>query len=112
MVIRRREFIRNSGIAATGLFAVPTILSSAFPKGKAPSDRINVAVIGLGRQTVNPNIPQFLKSDNSAVVAVCDVDSWRLANAKKQVDDFYSAAKGSSYKGCGTFDDFREVMIR
>ena len=112
MVIRRREFIRNSGIAATGVFAVPTILSSAFPKGKAPSDRINVAVIGLGRQTVNPNIPQFLKSDNSAVVAVCDVDSWRLANAKKQVDDFYSAAKGSSYKGCGTFDDFREVMIR
>lgn len=111
MVIRRREFIRNSGIAATGVFAVPTILSSAFPKGKAPSDRINVAVIGLGRQTVNPNIPQFLKSDNSAVVAVCDVDSWRLANAKKQVDDFYSAAKGSSYKGCGTFDDFREVMI-
>jgi len=112
MVIRRREFIRNSGIAATGVFAVPTLLSSAFPKGKAPSDRINVAVIGLGRQTVNPNIPQFLKSDNSAVVAVCDVDSWRLANAKKQVEDFYSAAKGSSYKGCGVFDDFREVLIR
>ncbi len=112
MGIRRREFIRNSGIAASGVFALPTIISSAFREGKAPSDRINVAVIGLGRQTVNPNIPQFLKSDNATVVAVCDVDSWRLENARKQVDDFYTARKGSSYKGCAVFGDFREVLIR
>lgn len=112
MGIRRREFIRNSGIAASGVFALPTIISSAFREGKAPSDRINVAVIGLGRQTVNPNIPQFLKSDNATVVAVCDVDSWRLENARKQVDDFYTARKGSSYKGCAVYGDFREVLIR
>lgn len=112
MGIRRREFIRNSGIAASGVFALPTIISSAFREGKAPSDRINVAVIGLGRQTINPNIPQFLKSDNATVVAVCDVDSWRLENARKQVDDFYTARKGSSYKGCAVFGDFREVLIR
>ncbi|MDX9726477.1 MAG: Gfo/Idh/MocA family oxidoreductase [Bacteroidales bacterium] len=112
MGIRRREFIRNSGIAASGVFALPTIISSAFREGKAPSDRINVAVIGLGRQTINPNIPQFLKSDNATVVAVCDVDSWRLENARKQVDDFYTARKGSSYKGCAVYGDFREVLIR
>ena len=59
---------------------------------------------------VRPNIPQLLKSEHAQVVAVCDVDSWRMDNAQKQVNDFYSENKGINYKGCHTYSDYREIM--
>jgi len=112
MKIKRRDFLRNTGVLTAGAIVAPEIIPGYLLKSTAPSNRINVAVIGLGRQTVNPNIPQFLKSDNAQVVAVCDVDSWRLENGKKQVNDYYSQQKGFSYKGCDVFSDFREIMTR
>jgi myo-inositol 2-dehydrogenase / D-chiro-inositol 1-dehydrogenase len=108
----RRVFIKNVAMGTVGAFAVPTIVPSYLLGKRAPGNRINVAVIGLGRQTVNPNIPQFLKSENSQVVAVCDVDAWRLANGQKQVNDYYALQKGFSYKGCDTYDDYRELLLR
>ncbi len=106
----RRTFLKRSAMGTIGAFAVPDVIPSYLLGNKAPGNRINVAIIGIGRQTVSPNIPQFLKSDNAQIVAVCDVDSWRLENGKKQVNDFYSAQKGSTYKGCRTYGDFREVL--
>ena len=75
-----------------------------------PSNRINMAVIGCGRQSVTPNIPQLLASKHAQLVGVCDVDAWRLANAVKQVNDEYSKQKGTTYNGCKAFDDYRKVM--
>jgi len=108
----RRTFIRKTVMGTAGAFTLPYIIPSYVTGKAAPSNRINVAVIGLGRQTVNPNIPQFLKSDHAQIVAVCDVDAWRLENGRKQVNDFYSEQKGSVYKGCDALDDFREVLLR
>jgi hypothetical protein len=59
---------------------------------------------------VAPNIPQMLKSEHSQIVAVCDVDSWRLANAHKQVNDFYSKQKGVAYNGCKAYDDYLKTL--
>ncbi len=112
MKVKRRDFIRSSVIGSAAVFAIPEIIPSYLLDQRSPSNRINVAVIGLGRQTVNPNIPQFLGSDNAQVVAVCDVDSWRLANGQKQVNDYYSKQKGSDYKGCVASGDYREVLLR
>jgi len=112
MSIKRRDFIKSAAVGAAGSFTIPTIIPSYLLGKSAPANQINVAVIGIGRQTVNPNIPQFLKSENSRIVAVCDVDSWRLANGQKQVNDYYSEQKGSTYKGCAAYGDFREVMLR
>lgn len=75
MSVKRRDFIKNATMGTVGAFAIPTVVPSYLLGNSAPSNRINVAVIGLGRQTVNPNIPQFLKSDNAQIVAICDVDS-------------------------------------
>jgi myo-inositol 2-dehydrogenase/D-chiro-inositol 1-dehydrogenase len=112
MQVKRRDFIKRSVIGTAAAFAIPEIIPSYLLDQRSPGNRINVAIIGIGRQTVNPNIPQFLKSDNAQIVAVCDVDSWRLANGQKQVNDYYSKQKGSAYNGCDAFGDFREVMIR
>lgn len=112
MRVKRRDFIRSSVIGTAAVFAIPEIIPSYLLDRRSPSNRINMAVIGIGRQTVNPNIPQFLRSDHAQVVAVCDVDSWRLANGQNQVNDYYSKQKGSDYKGCMASGDYREVLIR
>lgn len=112
MSIKRRDFIKDGALGTIGAFAIPNIFPSYLLGKKAPANRINVAMIGLGRQTVSPNIPQFLKSENAQVVAVCDVDKWRLANGQKQVNDFYSQQKDFTYRGCDAYGDFREVLLR
>jgi hypothetical protein len=112
MIFKRRDFIKSAAMGAAGAIAMPTIIPSYLLDRKSPANRINVAVIGIGRQTVSPNIPQFLKSENAQIVAVCDVDAWRLANGQKQVNDYYSQQKGSVYKGCDAYADFREVLVR
>lgn len=70
----------------------------------APSNRINVALIGLGRQAIHANLKPFLASEYTVVTALCDVDAWRLAQAKAEVDQFY----GNS--DCKTLGDWREVV--
>lgn len=109
-MITRREFIRKSTVGTLGLVVLPTIVPSYVFGKEAPSNRINVAMIGCGRQAINPNIPQFLKSEAGQILAVCDVDKWRLDNAVKQVNEGYSKRKGFTYKGCKAYSDFREVL--
>jgi len=112
MIFKRRDFIKSAAMGTAGAITMPTIVPSYLLDRRSPANRINVAVIGIGRQTVSPNIPQFLKSENAQIVAVCDVDAWRLANGQKQVNDYYSQQKGSAYKGCDAYTDFREVLVR
>jgi predicted dehydrogenase len=70
----------------------------------APSKRITVGMIGVGRQTVFVNLKQFLAMPDVEVVAVCDVDSWRLENARAQVEESYGK------KGCAAYKDYRELL--
>lgn len=106
----RRDFLHRSAVIATSTIASPTIIPSFAMGKKAPSNFINVAMIGCGRQTVNPNIPQLLDSKSGRIVAVCDVDSWRLQNAVKQVNDGYSKQRNGSYNGCKAYTDYRELL--
>ena len=100
----RRDFLKLASIP----FIVP---SSVFGKN-APSNRINVAMIGLGRQGLKPNLNQFLSSPDAQVVAVCDVDTARLKRAQAQANAYYSEKTGSDYSGVRAFTDFREVLAR
>ncbi len=102
--------MKQSVIGAAGTMVIPTILPSSVFGSSAPSNRINVAVIGCGRQSVTPNIPQLLTSPHANLVGVCDVDAWRLANALKQVNDEYSKQKGAAYKGCKGYADYQDVI--
>lgn len=106
----RRTFLKHTAMGAAGALVIPAIVPSSVFGSSAPSNRINVAVIGCGRQSVTPNIPQLLSSKHAQLVGVCDIDSWRLANAVKQVNDEYSRQKGTVYNGCKAFDDYRKVM--
>jgi predicted dehydrogenase len=91
--------------AFTGTVAPLFLPASVFGQ-RAPSNRITVGVIGVGRQTVQVNLKQFLAMPDVQVVAVCDVDAWRLSNARQQVEDAYAKQMaGGVYKGCKTYRD-------
>ena len=108
---QRREFLKKSATIVAGSILAPTIVPSSVFGNHAPGNRITVGCIGLGRQMVDPNIPQLLKSPHAQVVAVCDVDTWRLNNAQKQVDEYYANEQGTTYKGCRTFTDYRKLLL-
>jgi hypothetical protein len=109
--IPRRQFVKTVGLATAGVVA-PMIMPGRLLGGGAPSKRITVALIGCGRQVDNPNLPQLLKSEHAQVVAVCDVDSWRLANAQRRVNEFYAQRNGKGFKGCVAVVDYRELLGR
>ena len=108
----RRAFLR----AAAGAAAAPYVITSgalgAFGRAAA-SERIAVGMIGMGRQAVYSNVKAFLHASDSQVVAVCDVDSWRLDRARRLVDDHYAGTRRSgATTGCLAARDFREVLAR
>ena len=56
---------------------------------------------------------QFLGMPDVQILAVCDVDSWRLDNAKQQVEEAYAKnGPAGSYHGCDAYKDFRDVLAR
>lgn len=109
-MLNRREFIKRSTISMVAAFAAPIIVPNTVFGKNAPSNRITVGCIGCGRQMVKPNIPQMLESPHGQIIAVCDVDTWRLNKAMGQVNSFYSKAKGTAYKGCTPYTDYRELL--
>src|SRR4051812_15692943 len=81
----RREFMRNAA-AATAAFTILPRHVLGKSKRIAPSDRVNIAAVGVGGMG-RANL-QALSSQN--IVALCDVD-WRFADSRfadipKQLD--------------------------
>ncbi len=114
--LSRRVFLKSTS-ALAGAFAVaPTIIPSSVlgaDGAVAPSNRINIGFIGVGRQATYANIPGFLREPDAQCVAVCDVDSWRMANAKKVIEDAYAKSKpAGAFNGCARFRDWRELLAR
>jgi len=109
----RRRFLKTAGALVAGAAAGPTFLPRLVFGANAPGSRINLGFIGVGRQAHFANIPGFLQLPEVQVVAVCDVDSWRLETARKQVEDYYARkSPGGAYQGCATFQDFRALLAR
>ena len=108
--MKRRKFIHNASATASAALIFPTIVPSSVLGKKAPSNQINVGMVGTGRQAINANLNNgFLKLDNCRVIAVNDVDSWRMDLGAKTVKDAYSKA-GKNYKGVKKYDDYRELI--
>jgi predicted dehydrogenase len=113
--LTRRQFLRTAAAAATACAAPSVIPASALglAGATAPSQRINVGMIGVGRQARTYNAKQFLGMPDVQILAVCEVDAWRLANAKQQVEEAYAkTAPSGAYRGCDTYADFHEVLAR
>ena len=70
-------------------------------------------MIGMGRQAYHSNVKSFLNAADAQVVAVCDVDAWRLDNAQKALEKHYAKERAAgTFKGCSAYRDFRELLDR
>jgi predicted dehydrogenase len=104
----RRRFLQNSALLA----AAPLILPSrVWSQSTAPSKRLTLGCIGMGKQ-MKGHLGNFINRDDVEVLAVCDVDTTRREHAQKRVNDAYTKKAGENYKSCDAYNDFREVLAR
>lgn len=109
--ISRREFIKKT-LATASALAFPSFIPASAFGNAAPSHRITLGCIGVGRMG-QADLRDFLGFDEVQVLAVCDVDRKRALEAQQLVEAHYRArATNGSYKGCAIYRDFREVLAR
>lgn len=109
--LTRRHFLKASTLGGAGLAVAPMIVPSTLFGETAPSKKIQIAQIGCGRIAKDMDIPGILKHDIARIVAICDVDTKRMADAKKQIEDFYAKKTGSKDAvKVKMFQDYRELL--
>lgn len=120
--MNRRRFLKRSA-ATTTAAAVPWIVPSSVFGHDAPSNRIQVACIGVGNQGI-AILRRFMKNADVQVVAVCDVNMGSYGYktedqflgrepARKEVGKYYAAKNGvATYRGCAATGDFHDILAR
>ena len=96
-----------SSVVAAGFPAI--VPASVFGAG-APSNRINVGAIGTGRISRGHDMPGIWKYDQARIVAVCDLDSRRMEDAKVLVNGYYSKKTGKPYDGVAGYLDYKQLL--
>ena len=96
--LSRRNFLKRTAAAAGTVIGAPYIIDCSVLGANAPSNRITVGCIGVGRQCMYSDLPEFLGFKEVQVVAVCDADSKRLQGARQRVEKHYSSlSRNGSY---------------
>lgn len=70
--LNRREFLKRSATSALAFTILPRYVLGG-PGQVAPSDKVNVAIIGSGGQGTH-NMRQLLQLDDAQIMAICDVN--------------------------------------
>jgi predicted dehydrogenase len=98
-------------VAATSLVAgFPAIVPASVFGSAAPSNRINVGAIGVGRISRGHDMPGIGKFDTARLAAVCDLDARRLEDGKKFVNGFYAAKTNRPYDGVTGYSHYVELL--
>lgn len=113
----RRRFLSQAVTVTAGALTAPYLIpASALGRdgNVAPSERITVGMIGLGRQVLAYNLPYFMTQNDCEIVALCDVDRWRLEVSEERTASYYGEQKNRCPKvpNCPRYVDFREVLGR
>src|SRR5580700_1022073 len=94
--ISRRKFLKT-GLGAAAALGFPAIVPSTVFGQFAPSKRINIGAIGVGRISRGHDMPLILQYDRARIIAVCDLDAHRVEDGKKFVNDFYAKKTGAPH---------------
>ncbi len=98
--LSRRDFLKSS-VVAGAIFAVPTIVPASVFGANAPSNRITMGCIGMGRKGTG-NMKGFKGMSGCEVVAVCDVDA---GNREK-------TRQAAGLDASSSYNDFRDLLAR
>jgi predicted dehydrogenase len=103
----RRNFLKMGAAAA---ISFPTIVPSSVFGQKAPSNRINVGAIGVGRISRGHDLPGIWQFDQARIMAVCDLDAKRVEEGKTLVNGYYSKKTGKPYDGVTGYHNYHELL--
>jgi predicted dehydrogenase len=109
----RRQFVSASTAGVVGASVVsgfPSIVPSTVLGASSPGNRINVGAIGTGRISRGHDMPGIWKHDSARIMAVCDLDSNRVGEAKVLVNGQYAKQTGKPYDGVTTYTSYRELL--
>ncbi len=110
----RRRFIKNTVKAAAGTAAFagfPTIVPASVFGKNAPSNKINIGQIGIGRIARTHDCPETFKYDVARIMAIADVDRNRLESGKKLIEGWYAKKTGQSkYIDVKIYDDYHQLL--
>ncbi|HEX2972643.1 MAG TPA: Gfo/Idh/MocA family oxidoreductase [Tepidisphaeraceae bacterium] len=101
----RRDLLKHAALAATTL-AFPTIVPSSVFGQNAPSNRVNLAAIGVGGRGTDNCRGSFLPLPDARIIAAVDIRRSRREVFAKLANDTYKADI------CKPYADFREVLDR
>tara|TARA_R110002096_G_scaffold9533_1_gene37570 strand:- start:82643 stop:83938 length:1296 start_codon:yes stop_codon:yes gene_type:complete len=108
--ISRRNFIKNTAIVVGGVSIIPRhVLGQGFT---APSDKINLGFIGLGKQGgVLANF--FISNTDVQIVAGAEVWKSKQEWFKNIVQGYYAEKRQViGYNGVKTYTDYQDLIIR
>ena len=109
----RRDFISagtKAVLTSTVAAGFPSIVPASVFGAAAPSNRINVGAIGMGRISRAHDLPGIWKHPAARIVAVCDLDSNRVMDAIALVNGHYSKVTGKPYEGVAGYAQYRELL--
>ncbi len=110
--MKRRKFIGKTALGTLASVGLPSIVPASVFGKNAPSNKINIGQIGCGRIARSHDLIDTMAYDVANVMAVCDLDSKRMKDAKELADKFYQEKKGKiNYKGTKVYGDYREMLM-
>jgi predicted dehydrogenase len=103
----RRDFLKMGAAVAIGF---PTIVPASVFGQTAPSNRINIGAIGVGRISHGHDLPGIWQFDQARIMAACDLDSKRVEEAKILINGYYSKKTGKPYDGVTGYHNYHELL--
>lgn len=109
--MKRRSFLKKASSATAAAIVVPTIVPSSVLGKNAPSNNIHVGQIGCGRIARGHDMPGVMNYATAKMVAVSDVDSKRMEDGKKLVEDYYKEKTGNNKSlNVKMYSDYKELI--
>ena len=109
--MQRRNFIKKTSTASAATFLAPTILPSGIFGKTTANKKLTIGQIGCGRIARDHDMPGVMQYDNARLIAVCDVDSNRMKDAKKLVETYYNEKTGSNKAvDVKMYGDYKEML--
>ena len=105
--LSRRNFLGLSALGLTGLTVLPSYVINGVRV--APSDRVLMGTIGLGRQALS-DFSGFKGAVGLQVIACCDVDSIKQQRYKNTVET-WQKSKGLAPR-CDTYERYEQLLER
>ena len=105
--MKRSDFLKNTALALAGITIVPRHVLGG-TNFLAPSDRINLGYIGVGKQ-VGTLLNGLGKLPETMVIAASDVDSRKLAHFINSANQINSNKSNKIVDG---YEDYRELLQR